>query len=165
MAKIERIIWSHWPKVMVKLTFSSIRVIQIGPFMNNTKDDPRERGSKTVKSCEKSKNNASDRKKKFREPILAKCTATGFRSRSNEIGLQFIVYNMSSLNFTYFVLTNLYGSQYIGNYCTMWGVVVAQLVDRSLSIPEVCSSNPDFGKIYIEHLFTCLLSTALKRRK
>ena len=69
MAKIERIIWSHWPKVMVKLTFSSIRVIQIGPFMNNTKDDPRERGSKTVKSCEKSKNNASDRKKKFREPF------------------------------------------------------------------------------------------------
>ena len=37
-----------------------------------------------------------------------------------------------------------------------WAVVVAQLVERS---------NPVIGKFYTEHLFTCLLSTALKRRK
>ena len=32
-------------------------------------------------------------------------------------------------------------------------VVVAQLVERSLSIPEVRSSTPVIGKVYIEHLF------------
>ena len=40
-------------------------------------------------------------------------------------------------------------------------VVVAQLVEWSLLLPEVCGSNPVIGKIYIEHLFTCLLSTVL----
>ena len=30
-------------------------------------------------------------------------------------------------------------------------VVVAQLVERSLLIPEVCDSNPVIGKKYIEH--------------
>ena len=40
-------------------------------------------------------------------------------------------------------------------------LVVTQLVEWSLLAPEVCSSNPGIGKIYIE----CLLSTALKRRK
>ena len=44
-------------------------------------------------------------------------------------------------------------------------VVVAQLVERSLPIQEVRGSIPVIGKIYIEHLFTCLLSTVLKRRK
>ena len=33
-------------------------------------------------------------------------------------------------------------------------MVVAQLVERSLPIPEVRGSNPVIGKIYIEHLFT-----------
>ena len=33
-------------------------------------------------------------------------------------------------------------------------VVVAQLVERSLPMPEVHSLNPVIGKIYIEHLFT-----------
>ena len=40
----------------------------------------------------------------------------------------------------------------------VWAVVVAQLVERSLPIPEVCSSNSVIGK----NLFTlniCLLST------
>ena len=46
-----------------------------------------------------------------------------------------------------------------------WEVVVAQLVEQLLPIPEVHGSNPVFGKIHIEHLFTCLLSTVLKRRK
>ena len=41
-------------------------------------------------------------------------------------------------------------------------VVVAQLVERSLPTPEARGSNPFIGKIYIEHLFTCLLSTVLK---
>ena len=39
---------------------------------------------------------------------------------------------------------------------------MAQLVKRSLPIPEVRSSNPVIGKIYIKHLFTCLLSTVMK---
>ena len=37
--------------------------------------------------------------------------------------------------------------------------------ERSLPIPEIHGSNPVIGKIYIKHLFTSLLSTALKRRK
>ena len=41
-------------------------------------------------------------------------------------------------------------------------MVVAQLVEWPLPIPEVRGSNPVIGKIYIEH---CLLSTVLKRRK
>ena len=40
-------------------------------------------------------------------------------------------------------------------------VVVAQLVEQSLPTPEVRSSNPVIGKIYIEHL----LSTVLKFEK
>ena len=43
-----------------------------------------------------------------------------------------------------------------------WAVVVAQLVERLLPIPEVHGSNPVIGKIYIEH---CLLSTVYKRQK
>ena len=43
----------------------------------------------------------------------------------------------------------------------IWAVVVAQLVERSLPLAEVCGSNPVIGKIYIEHL----LSTLLKRQK
>ena len=46
-----------------------------------------------------------------------------------------------------------------------WAVVVTQLVERLLPIPEVHGSNPVIGQIYIEHLFTYLLSTVLKRRK
>ena len=46
-----------------------------------------------------------------------------------------------------------------------WAVVVAQLVEWSLLIPEVRSSNPVIGKIYIEHLCTRLLPTVLKRQK
>ena len=44
-------------------------------------------------------------------------------------------------------------------------VVVAQLVERSLPIPEARSSNKVIGEIYIEHLFTCLLLAVVKRRK
>ena len=44
-------------------------------------------------------------------------------------------------------------------------VVMAQLVERLLPIAEVHGSNPVIGKIYIKNLFTCLLSTVLKRRK
>ena len=47
----------------------------------------------------------------------------------------------------------------------MGEVVVAQLVERSLLIPEVRVLDPVIGKIYIEHLFTCLLSNVLKRQK
>ena len=43
-----------------------------------------------------------------------------------------------------------------------WEVVVAQLVERSLSMPEVCGLTPVIGKI---SLSICLLSTVLKRRK
>ena len=40
-----------------------------------------------------------------------------------------------------------------------WAVVVAQLVKRSLPIPEVRGSNPVIGKIYLFPLNICLLST------
>ena len=41
-------------------------------------------------------------------------------------------------------------------------VVVAQLVEQSLMIPEVRGSTPIIGKILLS---ICLLSTVLKRRK
>ena len=46
---------------------------------------------------------------------------------------------------------------------------MAQLVERSLSIPEVRSSTPVIGKIYIEHLFVylfiinCIEKTKIKK--
>ena len=48
------------------------------------------------------------------------------------------------------------------NLIWLWAVVVAQLVEQSLPIPEVRGSSSVFSKIYIEH---CLLSTVLKRQK
>ena len=44
-------------------------------------------------------------------------------------------------------------------------VVVTQWVERLLPVPEVRSSNPGIGKIYIEHLFTvnCNEKTKIKR--
>ena len=46
-------------------------------------------------------------------------------------------------------------------------VVVAQLVEWSLLIPEVRSSNPVIGKIYIEHLFTinCIENTKINKKR
>ena len=45
-------------------------------------------------------------------------------------------------------------------------VVVAQLVEQSLSIPEVRGLTPVIGKILLNIcLLTCLLSTVLKRQK
>ena len=44
------------------------------------------------------------------------------------------------------------------NYSTLGAVVVAQLADRSLTIPEVRGSNPDIGK-FIQNIN--LLSTVL----
>ena len=43
---------------------------------------------------------------------------------------------------------------------------MAQLVEWSLLIPEVRSSNPVIGKIYIEHLFTinCMEKTKINKR-
>ena len=46
----------------------------------------------------------------------------------------------------------------MGSGCGSVGRAVA-------SETEVCGSNPVIGNIIIEHLFTCLLSTLLKRRK
>ena len=43
-----------------------------------------------------------------------------------------------------------------------WEVVVAQLVEQSLAIPEVRGSTPVIGKILLN---ICLLSAVLKRRK
>ena len=44
-------------------------------------------------------------------------------------------------------------------------VDVAQLVERSLPIPEIRCTTPVISRIYIEHFFTCFLSTVMKRRK
>ena len=48
-----------------------------------------------------------------------------------------------------------------------WAMDVAHLVERSLPIPEVRSSNPDIGKFYIEHLFTisCIEKTKIKKKR
>ena len=48
------------------------------------------------------------------------------------------------------------------NKCCSWAVVVGQLVERSLMIPEVRGSNPVIGKNYI-NLFT--VNCVLKGRK
>ena len=47
-----------------------------------------------------------------------------------------------------------------------WDVVVAQLVERSLLVPQVWGSNPVISKFYIEHLFivTCIEKTKKKKR-
>ena len=46
-------------------------------------------------------------------------------------------------------------------------MVVAQLVEQSLLIPEVRGSNPVIGKIYNEHLFTvnCIEKTKRKKKR
>ena len=51
--------------------------------------------------------------------------------------------------------------------CQCRNVVVAQLVEQSLAIPEVRGSNPVIGKIYIEHLFTvnCIEKTKIKKKE
>ena len=48
-----------------------------------------------------------------------------------------------------------------------WAVAVAQLVEQLLTIPEVRSSNPVIGKIYIEHWFTvnCIEKTKMKKKE
>ena len=48
------------------------------------------------------------------------------------------------------------------NANVQWAAVVAQLVERSLPIPEVRGSNPVIGKKFILNI---LLSTVLKGRK
>ena len=45
-------------------------------------------------------------------------------------------------------------------------VVVAQLVELLLPIPEVRGSNPVIGKIYIEHLtVNCIEKTKIKKKR
>ena len=50
-------------------------------------------------------------------------------------------------------------------------VVVAQLVEQLLSIPEVRGSTPVIGKIYIEHLFVylfiinCIEKTKINKKR
>ena len=62
-------------------------------------------------------------------------------------------------------ILSTYARQKLGrfdsNNIVHWEVVVAQLVERSLSIPEVCGSTPVIGKFILNN---CLF-TVLKRRK
>ena len=57
------------------------------------------------------------------------------------------------------------------NNSKYWEVVVAQLVERSLLIPEVRGSPPVIGKIYIEHLFVnlfiinCIEKTKINKKR
>ena len=46
-------------------------------------------------------------------------------------------------------------------------VVVAQLVERLLTIPEVRGSTPVIGKIFIEHLFiiNCIEKTKINKKR
>ena len=59
--------------------------------------------------------------------------------------------------------TNIVGSSLLFHCFTQPGraMVVVQLVERSLPIPEVRGSNPVIDKLY----FTCILSIVLKRQK
>ena len=51
-----------------------------------------------------------------------------------------------------------------GNH--VWAVVVAQLVEQSLPIPEVCGSNPVISKnLYLYWTFLFTVNWVLKRRK
>ena len=47
---------------------------------------------------------------------------------------------------------------------TQWAMIVAQLVEQSLLIPEVRGSNPIICKIYIEQLLTvnCIEKTQIE---
>ena len=47
----------------------------------------------------------------------------------------------------------------------MRAVVVAQLVEGSLPIPEVHSLNPVIGKIYTEHLLLTVEETKIKKKE
>ena len=51
-------------------------------------------------------------------------------------------------------------SKLLSIHCFIWAVVVAQLEEPSLPIPDVHGSNPVIGKIYIEHFLS-----VLKRQK
>ena len=44
---------------------------------------------------------------------------------------------------------------------------MAQLVERSLAIPQVRCSNPVIDKIYFEHLYTvnCIAKTKIKKKR
>ena len=61
-----------------------------------------------------------------------------------------------------FNLNKLSPVEFNEKYLNKIEVVVAQLVERSLSIPEVRGLTPVIGKILLN---ICLLSTVLKRRK
>ena len=58
-----------------------------------------------------------------------------------------------------------------GSICwILWAVVVAQLVERSLPIPEVCGSNPVIGKnLFIYWTFVycqlCIEKTKIKKKR
>ena len=62
-------------------------------------------------------------------------------------------------------LTVIYG---VGQtFRPIWAMVVAQLLERSLPIPEVRCSNPVIGKKFSEHLFTvnCFEKTKIKEKR
>ena len=52
-------------------------------------------------------------------------------------------------------------------FCLVWAVVVAELVEQSLLIPEVRSSNLVIRKIYFEHFFSvnCIKKTKIKKKE
>ena len=52
------------------------------------------------------------------------------------------------------------------NYLICWAVVVAQLVERSLPIPEVRGSNPVIGKnLYRTFTVNCIEKTKIKKKR
>ena len=46
-----------------------------------------------------------------------------------------------------------------------WAVVVAQLVERSLAIPKVCSSNPVISKLLYRTFVYCIVKTKIKKKR
>ena len=47
-----------------------------------------------------------------------------------------------------------------------WAVVVAQLVEWLLPMPEVCGLNPVFGKkLYLTFIVNCIEKTKIKKKR
>ena len=79
------------------------------------------------------------------------------------------LYYLDGLSWAFlFFCSSKYHFNFAINKCEPGAVVLAQLVEWSLPIPEVCILNPVIGNnLYIEHLFTvnCIEKTKIKNKE
>ena len=74
------------------------------------------------------------------------------------------IFNALKRSLFYLFVQKFHGIAHLANIVISRAVVVAQLVERLLPVPEVRGSNPVIGKnLFIEHLFT--VNCVLKRQK